>query len=103
MSISRVAAREITTGAEQQLVDDSFHPRVRQLSESELRRALTRARRLRDKYSDLARRQGLVTKRRGRSGSRDNTRTNQKAQLFAETIERLEKRITAVADRHEPA
>jgi len=97
MSITRAAAREITTRDEQALVDESFHPQVRGLTEAELKRALARARRLRDKYSDLSRRQNQATKRQGRSGSGDNARTACKAQLFIETLERLEKRLASVA------
>jgi hypothetical protein len=98
MSITRAAAREITTRDEQALVDESFHPQVRELTEAELKRAVTRARKLRDKYSDLSRRQNQTTKRAGRAGTGANARTTRKAQLFLETLERLEKRLAAVTE-----
>jgi len=98
MSITRAAAREITTRDEQALVDESFHPEVRALTEAELKRAVARARRLRDKYSDLSRRQNQATKRQGAAGSGANARTARKAQLFLETLERLEKRLASVTE-----
>jgi hypothetical protein len=99
MSITRAAAREITTRDEQALVDQSFYPDVTHLTEAELKRAVTRARRLGDKYRDLSRRQNQGTKRRGRAGSGENARTAQKERLFRETLERLEKRLAAVAEK----
>lgn len=98
MAITRAQAREITTRDEQSLVDISFYPDVRALSEKQLRQAVTRARRLRDKYSDLARRQNQATKRRGRAGAGENARTAQKERLFIETLERYEKRLATVID-----
>jgi hypothetical protein len=61
---------------------------------------MVRTRALRDKYRDLFRRQRLAA--RARTGSKlgggpgDNARTRQKAQLFAETLARLEQRLGAL-------
>lgn len=96
MTITRSAARELTTRDEQQLVDASFHPAIRAFSEGRLRQKIGRARRLRDKYADLSRRQTRDSKRKGRGGGDDNKRTAQKARLFAESLERFEKRFAVL-------
>jgi hypothetical protein len=101
LPITRSAARELTTREEQQLVDASFHPAIRALSEARVRQKIGRARRLRDKYADLSRRQTRDSKRKGRGGGDDNKRTGQKARLFAESLERFEKRL-AVLTAPEP-
>jgi hypothetical protein len=102
MAITRVQAREITTADEQDLVYESFHPTVRSFSADDVKQRITRARRLRDKYRDLAARQEGQSKRRGRGGAGDNARTRQKARLFGETLDRLEKRLASLESAAEP-
>jgi hypothetical protein len=98
MTITRTEARELTTADEQELVDQSFHPEIRAFDSSDLKKRIARARKARDKYRDLAQRQGVASKRRGRGGSGDNARTGTKARLFGETLARLEKRLTTVEE-----
>jgi hypothetical protein len=97
MPLSREQARQLTTRDEQELVEESFHPRVRSFTASQLRRKVERARRLRDKYQDLARRQHESSKRGRQGGDRPreatNVRTDRKVTLFSQTLERLERRL----------
>ncbi len=98
MTISRNEAREVTTSDEQELVEESFNPKIRAFDSNDLKNRITRARRMRDKYRDLSQRQGIASKRKGRGGGGDNERSRMKARLFAETIVRLEKRLAAVIE-----
>jgi hypothetical protein len=98
MTITRADAREVTTAAEQELVEESFHPAVRTFDAKALKQRIVRARRMRDKYADLSRQQGIASKRRGRGGEGENARSKLKARLFAETLQRLEKRLEIVTE-----
>lgn len=98
MPVSRAQAKEICTKPEFELVEASFRPAVTELTPARLRSKAQRARRLQDKYRDLAERQNRGTKETqpGRPRSRANQRTERKARLFAETRERFEKRLAQV-------
>jgi hypothetical protein len=100
MPISRTQARALTTKTEQTLVEESFHPRVRAFSVAQLRQRIDRARRMRDKYSDLGRRQHGASKARKGQASRppdkSNLRTDRKVTLFDQTLERFEKRLQSL-------
>jgi hypothetical protein len=105
MTYDRRTARTLCTAAELELVLASFEPGAGRLSEARLKSAMARARRLRDKYRDLLRRQRLATRARTGSklGSRPgtNARTAQKARLFEETLARFarEREARAAAAR----
>jgi hypothetical protein len=78
----------------------SLSDAVGKLTPVQLRSRIARARTLRDKNTDLFRRQVAATRaatgtKRGTSGTA-NSRTEQKAQLFAEALARLEARQTAI-------
>lgn len=70
------------------------------LTKAGLAGKIRRARSLRDKYRDLLKRQRLAT--RTRTGSKAgvsgvaNQRTRQKAEIFAQVLQRLEKRLAQV-------
>lgn len=98
MTITRPEAREVTTADEQELVEESFQPAVRAFDSKALKQRIIRARRMRDKYVDLSKQQGIVSKRKGRGGEGENARSGLKARLFAETLQRLEKRLEMVAE-----
>jgi hypothetical protein len=92
MAYNRRHARQVLTDAEYELFTDSLSDRVRDLTDRELSSAITRTRRARDKHRDQFQRQSGET--RAASGARAaahgrNDRTRQKAQLFAEALERL--------------
>jgi hypothetical protein len=94
MAISRSSAKRLTTKPEWELVEASISTNARELSTARLRQKLSRARKLRDKYRDLARRQSgeargkrKPQRTRGAQGS-DNT--ERKLQLFREVVDRFE-------------
>jgi hypothetical protein len=95
MPVSRSEAREICTKPEMELVDASFPPAVNALSPARLRQKVTRARKLQDKFRDLAQKQNRASKGdtpTGR-GPKANARTELKSQLFEETRVRFERRL----------
>lgn len=101
MPITRPQAREICTREEMELVESSFAPAINKLGSAQLRDGVTRARKLQDKYRDLARTQGRsakdgATERRGTDAA---GRTDRKSRLFVETRERFEKRLAKLADK----
>lgn len=101
MPISRAQAREICTKPELELVEASFAPQINGFTPARLRSKISRARKLQDKYRELARSQHRNLKRgaptRGRGGA--NVRTERKARLFEETRLRFEKRLARVEER----
>jgi hypothetical protein len=100
MPVTRNQAREICTKPELELVEASFPPAVNALTPSRLRSKVDRSRKLQDKYTDMSRSQNRRTKTRSpeqKGGA--NTRTARKSRLFAETRQRFEKRLAALAER----
>lgn len=100
MSISRAAAKPLCTAAEFELANESYPPIVKKLDVKALRQRVTRARKLRDKYSDLAAKQrreikgkAAPTRRKAPTG---NQGTVTKQAFFAETLERFETRLGIV-------
>ena len=105
MAITRQAAKELCTASEFELVAASFSPEICGLDDRQLRSLLGRARRMRDKWRDTAERQvgearGKRPPRKGKA-AKGGDRTQRKLRLFAETLERVEKRVRAVAARRE--
>jgi hypothetical protein len=99
MPVTRPQAREICTKQELELVESSFAPAINAFTPARLRSKITRARKLQDKYRELARKQHRNVKR-GSSGAGTraaNARTERKARLFEETRGRFEKRLAKVA------
>lgn len=105
MPITRTQAKEICTKPEYELVEASFRPAVTGLSAARLRSKLERARRLQEKYRDLARQQHRTSKERtpARPRGASNLRTERKARLFAETRERFEKRLAQLEAKGDAA
>lgn len=100
MAYNRAQALKICTATEMKIFLSSLSDAVGKLTPVQLRSRITRARTLRDKNSDLFRRQVAATRaatgtKRGVSGAA-NSRTEQKAQLFAEALARLEARQSAI-------
>lgn len=85
-------ARPLLTKAEQELFQTSLASAGEQPSGSTLTNAIQRARALRDKYRDTYQRQTAQTRTRAddaRDGN-ENARTQQKAEIMAEVLQRLE-------------
>jgi hypothetical protein len=97
MPISRPTAQRLCTKPEFELVEASFPARAKQLTPARLRQKVVRARKLRDKYRDLAKRQRLEARgKRAPQRSRPaqgNENTDRKAQLFQETLDRFETQL----------
>jgi hypothetical protein len=107
MAISATRAQALCTQAELDLVLSSRPADLKGVSETRLRGKVDRARKLRDKYRDLAKRQRLEA--RGKKPpartrpAAGHARTDEKARLFAEVLERFEKRLAKVATAGAPA
>jgi hypothetical protein len=100
MAYNRAQALKICSATEMEIFLSSLSDAVGKLTPVQLRSRIARARTLRDKNTDLFRRQVAATRaatgtKRGASGAA-NSRTEQKAQLFAEALARLEARQTAI-------
>jgi len=100
MAYNRAQAQKLCNESELQLVIASMADEVVKLTAAQLRSKVARARTLRDKNSDLFRRQSAATRtatsaKRGSTGVA-NQRTEQKVRLFDETLKRLETRLTKV-------
>lgn len=100
MAYNRAQAQKLCNDSELQLVVASMADEVVKLTAAQLRSKITRARTLRDKNTDLFRRQTTATRsatnsKRGNTGVA-NQRTEQKARLFDETLKRLEVRLAKV-------
>jgi hypothetical protein len=92
--IRRDTAKRLCTDREFELVEASMPAHVRQLTPSALRQKIERARKLRDKYRDLAKRQRLEARGKRRpSGTRPaqgNENTERKAEIFDEVLDRFQ-------------
>ncbi|CAN5837523.1 hypothetical protein BH23GEM9_BH23GEM9_03080 [soil metagenome] len=97
MTISRTTAARLCTAAELELVEASYPANLKLITPGRLRQKASRARKLRDKYRDLSKRQRLET--RGKSAPRrsrpaaGHANTDRKAELFGEVLDRLEARL----------
>jgi hypothetical protein len=101
MAFNRTQARALCSDTEYRLFEASTNDHVREHTPAQLRSKIARARRLRDKYRDLFKRQRLAT--RARTGTKKgdaparNARTEQKARLFEEVLTRFEGRSETLA------
>lgn len=105
MPITQKDAKDLCTRDEFELVAASFSPAIRGLDEKQLRALRGRARRLRDKWRGQAERQrGEVRGKRAPRGARPAAGFSgaaRKARLFAETVDRIEKRLQRLAEQRE--
>jgi hypothetical protein len=105
MAFNRIHARPLCTDAEYTLFTASLAGGLNELTPAQLRSKIQRARKLRDKYRDLTKRQRLAN--RARTGTKKgdrpetNVRTEDKATLFDEALGRFEARAARLADAAE--
>jgi hypothetical protein len=94
-------ARRLSSSRELSLISSSLQPALQTLSAARLKSKISRARRLREKYQDLYRRQKLASKSRmtGAPYERLNFRTLRKKQMFGEVITRLRQQLAKVSSR----
>lgn len=101
MAYNRNHARALCTAAEYDLFAASLSDGIKSLTPARLKAKLERARKLRDKYRDLLKRQRLANRARTgtKKGARpdSNARTADKAKLFGEVLERFSARAKLVA------
>jgi hypothetical protein len=100
LAYNRNQAKAILTTAEYELFTLSLADRTAAMDAAELKRAIGRARRARDKYQDLFQRQATASAEAGEARGAAigrNDRTRQKAALFGESLQRL----TAALDKEE--
>jgi hypothetical protein len=96
MAYNRNQARALCSDTEYRLFEASLADNIGRHGPAALRSHVERARRLRDKYRDLHKRQRLAT--RARTGTKKgnaperNARTEQKARLFDEVLGRFVRR-----------
>ena len=107
MAYNRRQARAICNDTEYELFTASLADAITLHTPAQLRSKIKRARTLRDKNTDLFRRQSLASQestgsKRGRSGSA-NQRTEQKARLFDEVLKRFEARLDKITAEPAPA
>jgi hypothetical protein len=87
---------KLFTKAERQVLDASRSDHLETVSAAELGRLLARARMLRDKWRDQFRTQRRTTQVAVRArGAEGNERSREKAELFADAVDRLEARLAA--------
>lgn len=100
MAYNRIQAARLLSKSEMEVFASSLADRLSSLTAAKLLVMIRRTRALRDKSRDLLRRQRLET--RSRTGSKGgptggaNLRTAEKAQAFAEVLQRFEARLARV-------
>ncbi len=94
MAHTKTAARKLATQAEWALLEVSFPPLLKDITPGRLKQKITRARKLQDKYRDLARQQrGEARGKRQAKSTRaaaGNANTVIKQEIFTEARERFE-------------
>ena len=99
--IQRTEARRLSAKNEWSLISSSLPPALESLSAARLKSKIVRARKLRQKYQDLYRRQKLSARSRmtGAPYERLNVRTFRKKQMFQEAMVRLRLQLRKVSAR----
>ena len=103
MAYTLTQVRPLLNAAELELFDQSRADPIKGLTPARLAGKVKRARTLRDKYRDLYRRQTVAVRGEDASGrpadGSDNERTQRKADIFQEVLERFEARTTLLQAR----
>ena len=101
MAYTLTQARPLLNAAELELFEQSRAEPVKQLTGARLAGAIKRTRTLRDKYRDLYQRQTVAvrTSTPGAVTGDDNERTQRKADILQEVLERYETRATALQEQ----
>lgn len=106
MAISTQKAKTLCTASEFQLVQASAPSALKGRTPAQIKSKLDRARKLRNKFRDLAKKQaGEARGKRaptGRTAAKGNDRTVEKAELFQEVLDRLEQALAAASKTAKP-
>lgn len=100
---SPARAESWLTAAERKLLDGTLGRSLAEATQKQLQATMARARTLRDKWRDLFNRQMKASKRIGRGGTQVNSRSLDKAELFAAAVRRIEARLSELAAPPAPA
>src|SRR5215510_9457950 len=97
--IQLTEARRLSSSRELSLISSSLPPALQTHSAARLKSKISRARKLREKYQDLYRRQKLAAKSRmtGAPYEKLNYRTLRKKQMFGEALTRLTKQLAKLS------
>lgn len=87
---------DLFTAAERKLLDSSIGTSLAKATHAQLDSAAAKARSLRDKWRDLSASQGRSSKRAATGTAGANARSHEKAAVFHDAVERIEKRIAEV-------
>jgi hypothetical protein len=100
MAISKARARTLCNQREFEFVEKSWGKELNEITAGRLRQKVRHARKLRDKYRDLARQQvGEARGKRSPQSTRPSqgaANTKAKAQLFDEALGRFEERLSQI-------
>ena len=101
MAYTLTQARPLLNAAELELFEQSRTEPVKRLAQAKLAGAVKRTRTLRDKYRDLYQRQTVAvrTSTPGAVTGDDNERTQRKADILQEVLDRYEARATLLSER----
>lgn len=102
MATSITQAKPLLTATELELFDHSRAAPIKTLSTKQLAGKEKRTRTLRDKYRDLYRRQSVAVRGKAKGGDAAgdaNARTQRKAEIMQEVLDRFEARIGLLATR----
>lgn len=101
MAYTLTQARPLLTTAELELFSQSRTEPVKSMAPADLASAVKRTRTLRDKYRDLYQRQTLAVRTGSPSNvtGEDNERTQRKADILQEVLDRYEARATLLQER----
>lgn len=91
------------TAAERKLLDGTLGRSLAAATSKQLQATMAKARTLRDKWRDLFNRQMKASKRGGRGGEQVNSRSLDKADLFAAAVRRIEARLAELAGALAPS
>ncbi len=86
------------TAAERKLLDGTLGRSLAEASQKQLQATMSKARTLRDKWRDLFNRQMKSSKQTARRGEPVNSRSLDKADLFAAAVRRVEARLAELVD-----
>lgn len=90
-------AESLLTAAERKLLDGTVGRSLAEATGKQLQAIMTRARRLRDKWRDLFDRQMRSARRAPQRAGQANSRSLDKAELFAAAVRRIEARLGELA------
>lgn len=99
MGITRTDIRKLCTATEATLAEKALPHLLKDLTVKQLQQKVARARRMRDKYRDLYKRQTLAARKPGKSSGKGkdlNARTKEKATFFADILNTFQQQVTVL-------